>query len=355
MKTITITTPSKSYPVFVGENVLTNLIPFLKGLDPLPKNILIISDQNVANLYLNQIKEILEDDFHVETFVLRAGDHQKSFENFYACHSFALEKELDRSSLILALGGGMIGDFSGFIAGTYMRGIRFVQVPTTLLAHDSAVGGKTGINHPLGKNMIGVFHQPEAVFYSTELLRSLPEKEIRSGFAEVIKHALIYDKNFYNWLHNNIRSIEELKSNNLFLSITRGIEIKNEVVTQDETEKGVRAVLNFGHTLAHAIEAEFQYRGITHGEAVAHGMLFALSFQEETKDIMEELSAWLADLGLDLLPTGLSAQSLIQRMKKDKKASGGSIHMVLLKEIGSPFLRKVTEEELEEKLIKFLP
>jgi 3-dehydroquinate synthase len=354
MQTINITTPSKSYPVHIGEKAISQLIPILKTLDPSPKNVMIITDENVGHYYLKEVEQELNHQFSFSTVQLKAGDSQKSFENYFACQSFALESGLDRTSVILALGGGMIGDIAGFVAGTYMRGIRFIQIPTTILAHDSAVGGKTGINHPEGKNMIGVFHQPEAVIYSTEFLSSLPANEVRSGFAEVIKHALIADKNFYNWLRDTIHSFHHVTAEQLLKSVTRGIQIKNEIVTEDERETGVRAFLNFGHTLGHAIEAELNFSGITHGEAVAHGMLFALSLQEDTEELGKELKQWLKDLNYPELPGNLSVSSLINRMKKDKKAAKGNIHMVFLKEIGSPFLTAIDTLTLEKKLTEFL-
>ncbi|MBY6035852.1 3-dehydroquinate synthase [Fictibacillus nanhaiensis] len=354
MEYLKITTPSKNYPVYVGEEAISKLVPILQSLKPSPKNVLIITDENVGKLYLRLIQETIGKSFSYVTFQIKAGDSQKSFENYYACQSFALEKGLDRSSVVLALGGGMIGDLAGFVAGTYMRGIRFIQIPTTILAHDSAVGGKTGINHPAGKNMIGVFHQPEAVIYSTEFLSTLPENEIRSGFAEVIKHALIADKDFYLYLRKNIQSLHDLRDDHLLYALKKGIQIKNSVVTQDETETGIRAYLNFGHTLGHAIESELLYKDITHGEAVVHGMIFALSLHSETKELACELMEWLESLGYPQLPKGLSAPSLINRMKKDKKASHGSIQMVLLHEIGRAFLSPFNTSDLEEKLTEFL-
>lgn len=354
MKQINITTPSKNYSVYVGEKAITKLGTFLQSLTPAPKNVLIITDHNVGELYLKDVQAELDHAFSYEVFQIKPGDRQKSFENYYDCQSFALEKGLDRTSVILALGGGMIGDIAGFVAGTYMRGIRFIQIPTTILAHDSAVGGKTGINHPEGKNMIGVFHQPEAVIYSTDFLLTLPENEIRSGFAEVIKHALIADPSFYEHLRKNITTLNDLKDEQLLNCVTRGIEIKNEVVSQDEREKGIRAFLNFGHTLGHAIEGELHYRGITHGEAVAHGMLFALSLKEETIQLGKDLKRWLNELGFLPIPKNLSVPSLINRMKKDKKAAGGTIHMVLLEELGHPYLASYQAIELEEKLTEFL-
>ncbi len=354
MNTIHITTPSKNYPVFIGEKVIDQLKVVLENLNPSPKNLLIITDENVGALYLKTVQKVIGDAFTHETIQIQAGDDQKSFENYMACQSFALTKELDRSSVVIALGGGMIGDLAGFVAGTYMRGIRFVQIPTSILAHDSAVGGKTGINHPEGKNMIGVFHQPEAVIYSTDFLTTLPLNEKRSGFAEVVKHALIADENLYRSLRENVKTIDDLKGDCLQQALIKGIEIKNAIVTQDEKEKGIRAYLNFGHTLGHSIEGELQYKGITHGEAVALGMLFALSLNEGTENLGKELKLWLTSLGYPSFPKHLSSSSLINRMKKDKKAEKGMIQMVLLNGFGKPYLSPFTSEELERKLSSFI-
>lgn len=354
MNTIHITTPSKNYPVFIGENVIEELKTVLENLKPSPKNLLIITDENVGNLYLETVQSVIGDAFTHETIQIQAGDDQKSFENYMACQSFALSKELDRTSVVIALGGGMIGDLAGFVAGTYMRGIRFIQIPTTILAHDSAVGGKTGINHPEGKNMIGVFHQPEAVIYSTDFLTTLPPNEKRSGFAEVIKHALIADENLYRSLRENVKTIDDLKGDSLQKALIQGIEIKNAIVTKDEKEKGIRAYLNFGHTLGHAIEGELQYKDITHGEAVALGMLFALSLSGDTETLGKELKMWLTTLGYPSFPKHLSASSLIKRMKKDKKAEKGMIQMVLLNGFSKPYLSPFTSEELESKLSSFI-
>ncbi|MED1864540.1 3-dehydroquinate synthase [Fictibacillus nanhaiensis] len=354
MNTIHITTPSKNYPVFIGENVINELKTVLESLNPSPKKLLIITDENVGKLYLENVQRVIGDAFTHETIQIQAGDDQKSFENYMACQSYALSKDLDRTSVVVALGGGMIGDLAGFVAGTFMRGIRFVQIPTTILAHDSAVGGKTGINHPEGKNMIGVFHQPEAVIYSTDFLTTLPTNEKRSGFAEVIKHALIADENLYRSLRENINDINDLKGESLQQALIKGIEIKNAIVTQDEKEKGIRAYLNFGHTLGHAIEGVLQYKGITHGEAVALGMLFALSLDEDTEILGKELKDWLTVLGYPSFPKHLSASSLVNRMKKDKKAEKGMIQMVLLNGFGKPYLSPFTSEDLESKLSSFI-
>jgi 3-dehydroquinate synthase len=231
-----------------------------------------------------------------------------------------------------------------------MRGIPFIQVPTTLLAHDSAVGGKVAINHELGKNMIGAFHQPEAVFYDIELLQSLPPKEWLSGFAEVIKHALISEYEFYGWLKAHIHHMTDLKGEQLSYAIEKGILVKAKIVAEDETEKGVRAFLNFGHTLGHAIEAALGYGKITHGEAVVIGMVFALKLSQNIHQLKFDLGGfckWLEQLGYKTsIPASLTPEILLEKMKKDKKNKGNSIWMVLLKEVGAPIVTEVEDRLL---------
>src|SRR5690606_22285980 len=212
------------------------------------------------------------------------------------CLTFALEQKLDRKSVILAFGGGAVGDLSGFVAASFMRGIPFIQIPTTILAHDSAVGGKVAINHPLGKNMIGAFYQPEAVFYDLDFLHSLPLHERRSGFAEVIKHSLISDEDFYVWLRENVHDLDQLRNEEMLYFLKKGIRIKEQIVSQDEKESGIRAFLNFGHTLGHAIEGEAGYGNITHGEGVVIGMMFALGLSKKKLGLsfhLDEFESWL--------------------------------------------------------------
>ncbi|MFC7373164.1 3-dehydroquinate synthase [Fictibacillus iocasae] len=358
MEQLTVAAPSKHYPVFVGENALQQLPLLIQELTPAVTRILIITDDNVAPLYLGKVAALLSSETTVHEHILPHGDQEKSFANYIACQTKALESGLDRRSLIIALGGGMIGDLAGFVASTYMRGIRFIQVPTTLLAHDSAVGGKTGINHELGKNMIGAFHHPEAVIYPIECLRTLPVNEIRSGFAEVIKHALIKDEVFYRALHEEVRSLTEVGSGTLQKAIVTGIQIKADIVRQDERENGVRALLNFGHTLGHAIEAELGYGKWTHGDAVAAGMRFALRVGAAVYGIPlieeKEMNAWLIELGYPPLPAGLEAERLLARMKKDKKSHRGTVQMVLLPRIGRAELLEVPDPLLKRELQSFL-
>ncbi|MDQ1001721.1 3-dehydroquinate synthase [Neobacillus niacini] len=356
METIQIQTSSKSYKVFVGEGVRTEISNFLKNHFVNLTRILIITDETVAEIHLDKIVTLLSE-WNPVIYTAPSGEKAKTFEVYYEALSKALENHLDRKSVILAFGGGAVGDLSGFVAASFMRGIPFIQVPTTILAHDSAVGGKVAINHPLGKNMIGAFHQPEAVFYDLELLKTLPEQEIRSGFAEVIKHALIYDADFYQWLKTEIRHLNALTSEQLFESLTKGIQIKNEFVSKDEKETGIRAFLNFGHTLGHAIESEMGYGNFTHGEAVLIGMIFALKLSNEDSGLSfntDEFISWVQELGYQTeIPTHLSAERLLLKMKQDKKSAGGTVNFVLLEQIGKPKLQELSDEFLLKQIKNF--
>lgn len=353
METIHIQTSSKSYDVIVGKGVRREIISFLTAHFSDLTRILIITDETVSKLHLEKLLPILES-WNPVVFTTPSGEKAKTFEVYYDALSIALENRLDRKSVIIAFGGGAIGDLSGFVAASFMRGIPFIQVPTTILAHDSAVGGKVAINHPLGKNMIGAFHQPAAVFYDLELLRTLSKQEIRSGFAEVIKHALIYDQTFFNWLKTNIDDFKSLTSEQLYESLTKGIKIKNEFVSKDERETGIRAYLNFGHTLGHAIESEMGYGNFTHGEAVMIGMIFALKLSNDICGLSfntSEFTHWVQSLGYKTtIPAHLSAERLVKKMKQDKKSVGEAINFVLLEQLGKPKLVELSDDLLLEKL-----
>ncbi|WP_214480040.1 3-dehydroquinate synthase [Bacillus sp. SM2101] len=358
METLKVTTESKSYPVHVGQGIITRLLSCIDETNVKPNKLFIITDDTVAKLYLRQILNIIGQKYELGHKVIPSGEAAKSFDNYFDCHTELLTFGLDRSSLLIALGGGVVGDLAGFVAATFMRGIPFIQIPTTLLAHDSAVGGKVAINHPLGKNMIGSFYQPEAVLYDIDFLSSLPEIEKRSGYAEVIKHALIHDATFFEWLVLNVNTIGELKDEKLIYAIISGIKVKSEIVSSDEKESGVRAFLNFGHTLGHAIEAELGYGNITHGDAVAIGMLFALYVSEERYDIdlqIPKITSLMTSIGFPTeIPSKLSLDGLIKRMKNDKKSVTGMVRFVLLKEIGTPAIEPIEDETLRALLSKFM-
>lgn len=356
MKVIPIQTSSKSYEVFVGQNVRFEISKFLSNHFRDLTKILIITDETVGRLHLEQMLPLLNE-WNPAIYTAPSGEKAKTFEVYYDALSQALENRLDRKSIIIAFGGGAIGDLSGFVAASFMRGIPFIQVPTTILAHDSAVGGKVAINHPLGKNMIGAFHQPDAVFYDLEFLKTLPIQEVRSGFAEVIKHALIYNPLFYQWLQENIHDLSALNSEQLLESLTEGIKIKNEFVSKDERETGVRAFLNFGHTLGHAIESEMGYGNFTHGEAVMIGMVFALKLSNELLGLsfqIDEFVDWVEKLGYKTsIPAGLSAEQLLRKMKQDKKSIDETVRFVLLEQLGKPKLKELSDQFLLDKIKSF--
>jgi 3-dehydroquinate synthase len=357
MQQLNIHTSTKSYPVHIGKGVIQQLRDIINGAEDSYTSIMVITDETVAKLHLDSFHDHTAMEGIIEKIV-PSGEQAKTFDVYKECLSSALENKLDRKSLIISFGGGAVGDLAGFVAATYMRGIRFIQVPTTILAHDSAVGGKVAVNHPLGKNMIGAFHQPEAVVYDLDFLLTLPEHEVRSGFAEVIKHSLISDENFYYGLRREIQSLETMNDSQLLEFLTKGIQVKGSVIAEDERETGIRAFLNFGHTLGHAIEAEAGYGKVTHGEAVAIGMLFALQLSIQLLGLDFNIGAfkiWLKTLGYETsIPAGISNVQLIERMKQDKKAVNSSIRFVLLEKVGVPVLIEVEEKVLIMNLKKFV-
>lgn len=357
MQQVNIHTSTKTYPVFIGNGAIQQLRDIIHEAEDNYTSFMVITDGTVAKHHLDAFHEhtALEPMFEK---IVPSGEKAKTFDVYEDCLTSALENKLDRKSLIISFGGGAVGDLAGFVASTYMRGIRFIQVPTTILAHDSAVGGKVAINHPLGKNMIGAFHQPEAVVYDLDFLQTLPEHEVRSGFAEVIKHSLISDENFYYWLKEEILSLDKMNDSQMLKFLTKGIQIKGSVIAEDERETGIRAYLNFGHTLGHAIEAEAGYGKVTHGEAVAIGMLFALQLSTQLLGLdfnIEVFKNWLKSLGYETtIPAGLSNEQLLERMKQDKKAVNGSIRFVLLEKVGVPALIEVEEKVLLMNMKKFV-
>ncbi|TXC93288.1 3-dehydroquinate synthase [Metabacillus litoralis] len=352
MKSILVKTTDSIYPVYVGDNAIKELSPLLLELNP--SKVLIVTDNNVDERYGSDLVKIVSKQFPTCKFVVKNGESSKSFELFYELQSFALKQGLDRKSVILAFGGGVVGDLTGFVAATFMRGVPYIQIPTTLLAHDSAVGGKVAINHPEGKNMIGAFYQPKAVVYDSKFLNSLPDEELRSGFAEVIKHSLIRSEPFYHFLYNDVSDLRDLSSEKLETMILEGIKIKADVVSHDERELGLREILNFGHTLGHAIEAEAGYGRMSHGDCVAIGMLFAIWLSNKfqvNKLPYEEIKIWFEKIGFPTsIPAEQSTEELVNKMTKDKKTKSNQIKMILLQEIGVTTSDTFTKDELHSLL-----
>jgi len=351
LKEILVQTSTHPYKIMIGEKLRFDLGSFLT------KNyssIMVITDEHVRDLYLEDIKQGL-DGHKVFTAVIPAGEQSKSIEQFYELHTKAIEYGLNRNSLIIALGGGVVGDLAGFAAATFMRGVDYIQVPTTILAHDSSVGGKVAINHSLGKNLIGNFYPPQAVVYDVETVHTLSEAEVRSGYAELVKEALISDTSFFEEIMQI--NLKQLDNGLLTEHLQAGIQVKAEIVEEDEKESGVRKFLNFGHTLGHAIEAELGYGKMTHGEAIAIGMLFAIDLSETHYNIQlpgAELNNWMSQNDYPVILPNLDANKLLTKMASDKKVLNDSIPMVLLKKIGLPETVEFEKEELKKKLDAFL-
>lgn len=340
MKTLRVEA-GKPYNVHIGPGAIEMFSAEYKQLLDAADRVAIIVDEKVASFHLENLLAILEP-FSVSVLTVPAGEGAKSVGVFMDCHSFLLTEGCSRNSLLLAFGGGAIGDVAGFVASTFMRGIPFIQIPTTILAHDSAVGGKTAINHPLGKNMIGTFYQPEAVVYDLDFLQTLPLHEIRSGMAEVIKHAFISNEEWLDELMK-IQALDKMPDMDLMRHLEKGIAVKAAIVEEDEFEGGVRKYLNFGHTLAHAIEAHLGYGAITHGEAVAVGMGYALLLSGHER--FEEYLNWCKVNGYPLQQIdNIPFEQVLDYMRKDKKSSRGALHFVLLENTGRPFMETIEEE-----------
>ncbi|MGB0734095.1 MAG: 3-dehydroquinate synthase, partial [Pontibacterium sp.] len=274
MKTLNVDLGDRSYPIFIGEGVLNEQLlgDYIKG-----KQVMVVTNETIAPLYLDALLSDLPDGLKVDTVILPDGEAYKTLDSVNLIFDQLLQCRHNRTTTIIALGGGVVGDMAGFAASAYQRGVDFIQVPTTLLSQvDSSVGGKTGVNHPLGKNMIGAFYQPNCVLIDTNVLNTLPDRELAAGMAEVIKYGFIYDEPFLTWIEANIDALNALEKESLIKAIYRSCEIKADVVAQDEREGGIRALLNFGHTFGHAIETHQGYGEWLHGEAVGAGSMMAV-------------------------------------------------------------------------------
>jgi len=340
----------RSYPIDIGPSLLGD--KSLIGRAIPGKRVAVVTNDVVAPLYLERMTKTLQaTGKEVVPIILPDGESEKNWASLMKIFDVLLEQKCDRQTTLVALGGGVIGDMTGYAAASYMRGIPFVQVPTTLLAQvDSSVGGKTGINHPLGKNMIGAFYQPQAVIADTATLNTLPPRELSAGLAEVIKYGAIVDAGFFGWIEKNIVSLRERDPVALAHAIRRSCEIKADVVRQDERESGLRAILNFGHTFGHAIEAGLGYGEWLHGEAVGCGMVMAadlswrMGYMEEGDK--ERIRKLVDAAGLPTVAPGLGAQRWVDLMRVDKKNSGGEIKFVLLKPLGKAIITTVPQDRL---------
>jgi 3-dehydroquinate synthase len=346
--TLTVGLGDRSYPIHIGPGLLDQ--PELLSPHVASRRAALVSNDVVAPLYAARIETSLAAaGATVQRIVIPDGESHKTWLTLNSVFDALLASQADRRTVLVALGGGVVGDIAGFAAATYQRGVPFIQVPTTLLAQvDSSVGGKTGINHPLGKNMVGAFHQPLAVLADTDTLASLPEREFISGLAEVVKYGVIADAAFFAWL-------EARDAASLARAIRRSCEIKARIVSQDERESGARALLNFGHTFGHAIETVSGYGTWLHGEAVAAGMVMAARLSVRLRGLApadaERIEALILRAGLPVKPPAIPVPSWLDAMGRDKKNESGRITLILLDALGSAAVeRNAPLPELESLL-----
>lgn len=345
------------YPVYIGCQIIEQLPKLLRSHSINQENKLVcITDSNVAPFYLvNLTRQLLQHEYSIEQIIIPAGEDSKTIKTIEYVVGKCLEYQLNRQSVILALGGGVVGDIAGFVAATYMRGIRYVHIPTTIIAHDSSIGGKVGINHTMGKNVIGAFHQPEFVLFDVSFLETLPFDERISGYAEMIKHALIRDENFCKWLHENNEHLISLQLVKVQEAIYRSCAIKAAVVSSDENEKGIRMILNYGHTIGHALETVTKYNRYKHGEAISIGMCGAAYLSEllYSESVLKETAELLNAFRLPTcFNSSHSDEQLLAIMKNDKKQKNEKYTFVLSSKIGNALIAYVEEKHVRDVLQK---
>ncbi len=352
MKKIILTTKNNKVPIIVGDNILNNfnLSKYVSN-----KDVLIITNTTIGKLYLKKTMALFKK-YNVNTLKLPDGEKYKNKDTLNKIYNFLIKHKYDRSLTLVALGGGVIGDLVAYASDTFMRGVSLIHIPTTLLAQvDSSIGGKCGINHKLGKNLIGSFKHPNLVLIDISVLKSLPTREFKAGMAEVIKYGLIKDKKFFEFLNKNNKKILNLDSKCLLKIISTCVSSKSNIVKEDELEGGIRALLNFGHTFGHAIEASKNYKGILHGEAVSIGMNIASAISADNQYISDkdycEIEDTLISFGLPTsVPQKISTGTLMKHINHDKKKISGKNRFILLKGIGNAFI----SSNLDNKYLKEL-
>jgi len=363
MRELTVDLGTRSYPIYIGEGLLQEASSYLTKHGISKKSpLMIITDEAVAPYYLNALKQHLgEAGFAVADAIVPSGESSKSLTMLESLVTKALEAGLDRKSAIIALGGGVVGDLAGYVAASYMRGIKFVQMPTTILAHDSSVGGKVAVNHPLAKNIIGAFHQPELVLYDLNTLQTLPKREVSAGLAEVVKHGLIWDEDFVKWCEENAGKLLQLDPEALGYALYKGCSVKAAVVSQDERENDLRAILNLGHTIGHALEAVAGYNELVHGEAISIGMVGAARLAVRygaDSELYSTTKRALSKCGLPVrLPGHFNVDDVMEAMMHDKKFTEGTMVFIVPTAIGKveikpnvpvQWIREIVEELKQE-------
>jgi 3-dehydroquinate synthase len=358
MKVLDVDLGDRSYPIYIGAGILgrddfiqQNIQQHIKGISTVT-----VSNTTVAPLYLKTIHPLISD-FKNTDIILPDGEQYKTPKTLDLIYTQMLEARCDRKTTLLALGGGVVGDVSGFAAASYQRGINFIQIPTTLLAMvDSSVGGKTGVNHPLGKNMVGAFHQPQCVIIDTETLNTLDDRQLSAGIAEIIKYGYINDLEFIDWLDENMEKLLKRDPEALAYAIYRSCKHKADIVAADEKESGQRALLNLGHTFGHAIETGMGYGNWLHGEAISAGMVMAAELSQAhgwiTENDVKGIRALLikANLPVDP-PKEISAEQFSSLMSIDKKVQDGVLHLILMKSMGESFISSDFDKAALQKVL----
>jgi len=354
LSTVTVDLGERSYPIIIDTDIIAQTEIYRQHI--VGRNVLVVCDENTMQHYLQSVLDCLTE-FNTSTVCLPAGESHKNLDTVNLIFDKLLEQNFDRNCTLIALGGGVVGDICGFAAAAYQRGVAFIQGPTTLLAQvDSSVGGKTGVNHALGKNMIGAFHQPKCVVADMNTLHTLPDREFKAGLAEVIKYGLIDDADFFSWIKTELKQLLALNSETLSEAVRRSCENKARIVAADEREQGQRALLNLGHTFGHAIETATGYGVWLHGEAVAAGICMAARFSA-SHGYMElnkvgEIEAIFNESGLPAQPPqNMTATQCYELMRRDKKVRDDVLTLVLMKDIGQSFLSTGHEHN---RLLSFL-
>ncbi|MGM0415076.1 MAG: 3-dehydroquinate synthase [Bacillota bacterium] len=347
-----------SYEIIIDNEILDQSGQIIRSSLNIGDKILIITDQNVNTLYGDRLKNSLEkENYQVQRHIIEPGEKSKSNHQLNKIYDLLLESRFDRNSTIIALGGGVVGDLAGMAAATFMRGINFIQIPTSLLAQvDSSVGGKVAINHPKAKNIIGAFYQPEIVIIDIDLLKTLKPRDYNTGLGEVIKYGLGFNKDLFTYIENNIAEIKEINNEVLRKLVFNCCQIKSDIVNQDEKEKGVRAKLNLGHTIGHAVEALTGYQEYTHGEAIAIGMVYESYLAEKLNymklEEINRLKELLASFDLPItLPESIKFDDLINKMKTDKKVKNNQIFLALPNSLGDTIVTSDWDENILKNII----
>lgn len=350
MKEIRMDLGDRSYPILVDSGIIGELKNYVDKYE----KIILLSNTKVGAVYSEKVLDILESTGkNISYFEISDGEKHKSIESAFGIYDFMVENDFDRSSLIISLGGGVITDLGGYVAATYMRGIDFIQIPTSLLSQvDASIGGKVAVNHPKAKNLIGAFYQPKLVLIDVDFLKTLPEKEFKAGMGEIIKHSFLKNDDYFDYLIENAQAVKDLKAEEIIEVIKRSCVIKKDIVEEDEKEKGIRAIVNLGHTYAHALETATEYKGYSHGEAVAKGIIYEILLSQKLgyieKDFLDRGKTIFEKYEIDCEPIKIEIERVIALMKKDKKNKGGKIKFVLPTGKGTVSVEDVSEDIIRE-------